>query len=75
LLRIILIVKFLAKHNLAFCGSNSVGVLYPWYTGSSVTAQKFGYGRFPPAANGWKTKYHIPDMIPALLYEEEGPST
>jgi hypothetical protein len=34
-----------------------------------------GYDQFPPAVNGWGTKYHIPDMASPLLTEEEGPPT
>jgi hypothetical protein len=30
---------------------------------------------FPPTANGWGTKYPVPDMVLSLLAEEEGPPT
>jgi hypothetical protein len=36
----------------AYLHSQSVRVLYPRYRGSSIMAQKSGYDRFPPAANG-----------------------
>jgi hypothetical protein len=45
------------------------------YRGSPVMTQKSGYGRLPPAANGWGTKYPILDTVPPLLPEEEGPPT
>jgi hypothetical protein len=48
-------------------------VLYLRYHGPPVTIQKYGYDRFPPVANGWRTKHLIPDMVPPLLAEEEGP--
>jgi hypothetical protein len=32
-------------------------------------------GWFPPAANDWENKCPVPDMIPPLLAEEEGPPT
>jgi hypothetical protein len=53
----------------------TVRVLYPGYHGSPVTTQKFGYDQFPPVANGWRTKYHVPDMAPQLLAEKERPPT
>jgi hypothetical protein len=31
--------------------------------------------RFPPATNGWGTKYLVLDMAPPLLAKEEGPPT
>jgi hypothetical protein len=31
--------------------------------------------RFPPAANGWGSKYPASDMPPPLLAREEGPPT
>jgi hypothetical protein len=30
---------------------------------------------FLPAANSWGTKYPVPDMVPPLLAEWEGPPT
>jgi hypothetical protein len=39
-----------------------VGVLYPGYRRSPVTAKKSRYGRFPPAANYWGTMHPIFDM-------------
>jgi hypothetical protein len=30
---------------------------------------------FPPAANDYEIKYHVSDMTPPLLNEDEGPST
>jgi hypothetical protein len=52
-----------------------VRVLYPEYHGSPVTAQKFGYDRFPPTANGWGTTHPLPDITPPLLAKERGPPT
>jgi hypothetical protein len=52
-----------------------VGVLYPGYHGSLVTAHESGYGWFLPAANGWGTMHPIPDTVPPLLAEKEGPPT
>jgi hypothetical protein len=52
-----------------------VGVLYPGYHGSLVTTQKSGYNRFPPVVNDWGIKHHIPDTVPPLLAEDEGPPT
>jgi hypothetical protein len=43
-----------------------VGVLYPRYRWSLVTAQNSGYDRFPPVANGWGTTHSVPDMAPPL---------
>jgi hypothetical protein len=37
--------------------------------------KKSEYGRFTPAANGWKTKYLMLDTVSSLLTEEEEPST
>jgi hypothetical protein len=37
-----------------------------------VTAQNFGYDRFPPTANGWETTHPIPDKASPLQAEEEG---
>jgi hypothetical protein len=34
-----------------------------------VTAQKFGYNRFPPATNDWGIKHLVPDMALPLLAE------
>jgi hypothetical protein len=53
----------------------TVGVLYPGYHRPLVKVKKSGYGQLPPAANGWETKHLIPDMVPPLLAEEEGPQT
>jgi hypothetical protein len=50
-----------------------VRVKYPRYRGSSVMAQNFRYHRFPLAANRWRTIHHIPDKVPPLQAEEEGP--
>jgi hypothetical protein len=38
-------------------------------------AQKSRYDRFPATANGWGTKYPVPDTVPPLLVVEEGPPT
>jgi hypothetical protein len=50
----------------------TVKVLYPGYHGWLVTAQKSRYNQFPLVANGWGTKYPIPDMVSPLLAKEEG---
>jgi hypothetical protein len=50
-----------------------VGVLYPEYHGSLVTAQKSRYGQFPPAANDWEPLHPVLDTAPQLLAKEEGP--
>jgi hypothetical protein len=50
----------------------TIGVLYPGYRGSLVTAQNSGYNRFPLAANDWETMHPIPDIAPPLQGEEEG---
>jgi hypothetical protein len=47
-----------------------VGVLYLGYRGMLVMTHYSGYERFPPAANGWRITYLIPDMAPPLLAEE-----
>jgi hypothetical protein len=52
-----------------------VEILYPGYHGSPVTAQKYGYDQFPPAAHDWGIIRHIPDMTPPLLAKEETPPT
>jgi hypothetical protein len=53
-----------------------VRVLYPRYRGPPVMAQtNLNMAMFPPAANGWGTKYPVPDMIPPLLAEGGGPPT
>jgi hypothetical protein len=52
-----------------------VGVLYPRYRGLPVMTQKYGYDRFPPVADGWRTMHPIPGMVPPLLAEEEAPPT
>jgi hypothetical protein len=56
-------------------GVTVLGVLYPGYRRSLGTANKSGYGRFPPVANGWGTISPILDTVPQLLVEEEGPPT
>jgi hypothetical protein len=57
-------------------GSGStIRILYPGYCGSSVTAHKSRYGRFPPVASGWGTIHPIPDVAPPLLAREDGPPT
>jgi hypothetical protein len=53
----------------------TVRVLYPEYHGPLVTAHKSAFGRFLPLENGWGTMHPIPDTIPPLLAEEEGPPT
>jgi hypothetical protein len=50
----------------------TIRVKYPEYRGSPITVQNFGYGLFPPAANGWETIHPIPDKAPSLQAEEEG---
>jgi hypothetical protein len=50
----------------------TVGVKYPGYHGSPVTAQNSGYDQFPPAVNGWATIHLIPDKAPPLQADEEG---
>jgi hypothetical protein len=61
------------------CSTEGLGatirVLYPGYRGSSVTAQKSGFDRFPPVTHGWGTNQPIPDKVPPLLSEEEWPPT
>jgi hypothetical protein len=49
-----------------------VGVLCLWLL---VTTHKSVYDWFLPAANGWGNIYPIPNMIPPLMAEEEGPPT
>jgi hypothetical protein len=56
-------------------GVTVLGVLYPGYRRSLGTANKSGYGRFPPVANVWGTISPILDTVPQLLVEEEGPPT
>jgi hypothetical protein len=51
----------------------TVGVLYPRYHGSSVTAHKSGYSRFLTAANGRGTIYYVPNTVLPLPVKEEGP--
>jgi hypothetical protein len=46
--------------------SHIVGVKYPGYRKSPVTAQNSTYDRFPPAANGWGTIHLVPDKAPPL---------
>jgi hypothetical protein len=55
--------------------SGGVRVLYLGYHVSPVTAQKFGYDRFNPAAYAWGTKHLVPNKAPPLLTEEEKPPT
>jgi hypothetical protein len=43
-----------------------VGVKYSRYHRPLVTVQNSGYDRFPPATNGWRTKYPVPDKAPPL---------
>jgi hypothetical protein len=52
-----------------------VGVLYPRYHGSPITAQNSDYDRFPPAVNRWGTIHPVPNMTPSLLAKEEGSPT
>jgi hypothetical protein len=52
--------------------SGSVGVLYPRYRGSRVTAQKSGYDWFTQVTNGWKIMHPVPGMVPPLMVEEVG---
>jgi hypothetical protein len=44
-------------------------------SGSPVTSQEIGYDRFPMVANGWGTKHPLPNAVPPLLTEEDGPPT
>jgi hypothetical protein len=53
----------------------TIEVLYPWYRGSLVTAQKFRYDQFPPAVNGWGIMHPVLDTGPPLLAKEEGTLT
>jgi hypothetical protein len=50
-----------------------VKVLYPGYHRLPIMAQESGYYRFPPTTHGLGTKHPIPDTVPPLLAEEEGP--
>jgi hypothetical protein len=52
-----------------------VGVLYPRYHRSPITAQNSDYDRFPPAVNRWGTTHPVPNMTPPLLAKEEGSPT
>jgi hypothetical protein len=40
-----------------------------------LRSNKLNKTSFPSAVNDWGTMYPIPDMIPPLLAEEEGPPT
>jgi hypothetical protein len=51
----------------------TIRVLYPGYRGSPVTAQEFGYDRFPPTTNDWGTMHPVPDTTPPLLCKEDRP--
>jgi hypothetical protein len=71
---VISIIQFFGP-NLHIVVITIVGVLYPGYSRSPVTAQKSGYDQFPPAAHGSGTKHPVSDKVPPLLAEEEMPPT
>jgi hypothetical protein len=47
-------------------GKVSIGVYYPGYYGSPITAQNYGSNRFLLAANDWGTIQPITDKDPPL---------
>jgi hypothetical protein len=55
-------------------GAN-VGVLYPGYRGSPVTAKQSRYDWFPPMTNDWGIMHPTLATAPLLLAEEDGPPT
>jgi hypothetical protein len=44
--------------------THPIGVKYPGYRGSPVTAQNYGYDMFPLAANGWGIMHPVPKNDP-----------